>query len=113
MLATLLACGGEKQPAEQSETDATKSAVSAADSIVVELDGLDSATVLDLLLANHEVEYQSTMSGAFVIAVDSVANNSDHFWLYSVNDSMGQTACDKYVTVSGDRVKWHFRKIGI
>lgn len=112
LLATLLACSGQQQTQEPSETDSAISAVSPADSIVVELNGLDSMTVLDLLKASHQVEYQSTMSGAFVTAVDSVTNDTDHSWLYSVNDSMAQMACDKYVTAPGDRVKWHFRKIG-
>ncbi|MBU0983463.1 MAG: DUF4430 domain-containing protein, partial [candidate division Zixibacteria bacterium] len=35
----------------------------------------------------------------------------DYFWVYSVNDTMAQTACDKYVTSTGDRIVWHYRKM--
>lgn len=83
------------------------------DSLVIDLAGADSTTVLDLLISSHLVDYRSTTAGAFVLAIDSVRNNSAYFWLYSVNDSMPPMACDKYVTRRGDRVRWHFRKVGL
>jgi len=82
------------------------------DSLVIDLTGIDSSTVLALLVSSHRVDYRNTIAGAFVIAIDSVRNSSAYFWLYTVNDSMPPTACDKYVTHRGDRVRWHFRKVG-
>ncbi|MCP4686083.1 MAG: DUF4430 domain-containing protein [bacterium] len=50
--------------------------------------------------------------GAFVKAIDSVENAGGYFWLYSVNDSAGKVAADKYLTSDGDVVEWHYRSIG-
>jgi hypothetical protein len=81
------------------------------DSVVIELVGADSQTVFDLLEDSHEVEYKSSVMGIFVTAIDSIENSTGAYWIYSVNDSMPQVACDKYVTKHGDVVKWHFRKM--
>jgi len=80
------------------------------DSLIIELDGVDSTTVLDLLLAHHQVDYRSTAAGAFVTAINGAESAADWFWVYSVNDTFPSTACDRYLTSSGDRVRWHFRK---
>ncbi|MFQ5453404.1 MAG: DUF4430 domain-containing protein [Candidatus Zixiibacteriota bacterium] len=80
-----------------------------ADSLVIELDGVDSLSVFEILKANHRVEYTSSLMGIFVSAIDSIENSSNLFWLYSVNDSMAQVSCDKYITKTGDKIKWHFR----
>lgn len=106
---SLLACAGENQTAQQADTDAT---APRSDSLVIELDGIDSVTVLDLLLATHEVNHRPSVAGAFVTSIDLIENGSDWFWVYSVNDTMARVACDKYVTSNGDRVKWHFRRYG-
>ena len=81
------------------------------DSVVIELAGVDSQTVFDLLKDDHEVEYKSSVMGIFVTTVDSIENSTDAYWIYSVNDSVPQVACDKYVTKNGDVVKWHFQKM--
>lgn len=83
------------------------------DSLVIDLAGVDSATVLDLLFSSHRVDYRSTTAGAFVLAIDSVRTSPAYFWLYSVNDSMPPMACDRYVTRRGDRVRLQFRKVGL
>lgn len=95
---------------------ASDTTVSAAakkqDSLVIELTGVDSASVLDLLKATHRVEHQSSAMGVFVKTIDSIRNASGVYWLYSVNDSMANIACDRYITKDGDRIKWHFRRMG-
>ena len=53
------------------------------------------------------MDYRGSAVGAFVTRVDRVESGSEYFWMYSVNDSFPQTACDKYVTSDGDRVVWH------
>jgi len=89
----------------------TTQAAEPSDSVVIELTGADSASVYELLMASHRVETIESMAGAFVKEIDSVENGHGFFWLYSINDSMGQVACDKYITRDGDRVKWHFRRL--
>ena len=82
-----------------------------ADSLAIELAGASGYSVLELLRREHEVEARETVTGAFVIAIDSVENGQGYFWVYSVNDSMPRVACDRYITGNGDVVRWHFRKM--
>jgi len=118
LLAILLAlflCSCDSRTENESELSQSKAGDSAvisvpSDSMVIELAGADSQTVFELLRNSHRVEYKSSAMGVFVTAIDSIENSSGAYWLYSVNDSMPQVACDKYVTKSGDVVKWRFRK---
>ncbi len=80
------------------------------DSVVIEFAGVDSETVFHLLKSNRHVEYRSSVMGVFITAIDSIENGGGAYWIYSVNDSMPQVACDKYITKNGDVVKWLFRK---
>ncbi|UCG62235.1 MAG: DUF4430 domain-containing protein [Candidatus Zixiibacteriota bacterium] len=81
------------------------------DSLVIELNGIDSLTVFDVLLKAHEVDYFSTAAGVLVRGIDSVTNSRGFFWLYSVNYSMPRVAADRYMTRHGDTVRWHYRRI--
>ena len=96
---------------KQSEAGDSTALSPPPDSVVIELAGADSQTVFDLLEDSHEVEYKSSVMGIFVTAIDSIENTAGAYWIYSVNDSVLQVACDKYVTKNGDVVKWHFRKM--
>ncbi len=107
----LVSCSEESAESDDSASNQAETAIAQpVDSIVIELAGTDSTSVFDLLLANHEVEYRNSAMGVFVTSIDNVESGSDYYWVYSVNDSMGQVAADDYVSVGGDRVKWHFRK---
>jgi hypothetical protein len=88
-----------------SGADSTK-----ADSLTIELTGLDSVTVFDLLRTTHAIEFKSSAIGLFVRGIDSVMNSQSHFWTYTVNDTTPQIACDRCLTRTGDRVLWHYRK---
>ncbi len=81
-----------------------------ADSLTIELDGKDGMSVLDLTLEKHEVEAHESPMGTFVKSIDSVASGDGYWWLFTINDSTINTACDKYVTKDGDVIKWHFKK---
>ncbi len=112
----LAACGGDAPVPENQAVDTT-SATGAAlveytDSLVIDLVGVDSATVLDLLLQTHQVDYRTTLNGAFVTAIDSTENSGDCFWIYTVNGESIPKASDDCFTSDGDRVKWHFRRFG-
>jgi hypothetical protein len=50
--------------------------------------------------------------GAFVKGIGSIENGGGYVWTYTVNDSAAQVAADRYLTVAGDRVVWHFRRAG-
>jgi hypothetical protein len=81
------------------------------DSVVIEMVITDSSNLLEALEAGYSVEYMNTGAGAFITAIDSVANNGDFFWLYSVNDTMPTVAADRFTAHPGDIVRWHFRRV--
>jgi hypothetical protein len=107
-------CGSSEDKSQSTSKDVsdTSSLAVALDSITIELLGADSVSVFDLLVADHIVNYLYSGTGVFVKAIDSIANSTDHYWLYSVNDSMAQVSADKYLTSDGDRVVWHYRRVG-
>ena len=108
----LVGCGSDSNSTPK-RTDSTIQTVSGGrDSLLIALAGVDGTTVLDLLKKEHDVEYRSTAVGAFVARVDKVKAGSTYFWIYSVNDSFPSVACDRYETSDGDRIVWHFRKMG-
>jgi hypothetical protein len=104
-------CSGNNEPADR-DVNELSGVPAAPDSIVIELIGVDSVSVFELLQAEHEIEYRSTAAGKIVTEIDDVAVGGGYFWLYSVNDSLATVACDIYRTSDGDRVRWHFREIG-
>ena len=111
--ALLSGCIERREPSyAKAAADLDSSDEGSRDSLVIELTGEDSVTVFDLLRSQHTVDVQASAQGVFVKAIDSIANGERTYWLYSVNDSMGQVSCDKYVTKSGDRIKWYYRKLG-
>lgn len=113
LLVFLVACTSEESSRVDDDGKApdTAQTVVISDSLVIEMKGVDSLSVFDILMANHEVDYLSTAAGVFVRAIDSIEGGARLYWVYSVNDSMGETAADRYITNEGDRIKWHFRRI--
>ncbi len=111
LIVSLVSCSEKQETAIDQPSSADSAAKpSHVDSITVELTGVDSMSVFDLLRENHQVDVKSSAMGVFVQAIDSITNSDDAYWMYSVNDSMGQVASDKYITADGDLVRWHFRK---
>ncbi len=113
LLLTLAGCGQQAEDQSQQKSSSVEDIPRGTyvDSVVIELAGIDSQTVFDLLKDGHEVAYKSSAMGVFVTAIDSIENSASAYWIYSVNDSVPQVACDKYVTKSGDVVKWHFQEM--
>lgn len=99
-------CGNSDK---QAKADLT-TAADKQDSLTVELFGLESKSVFDLLAEKHVVRYTWSPTGVFVKEIDSVANGGGYFWVYTVNDSAGTVPADQYQTKNGDRIVWHFRR---
>lgn len=104
----LAGCAG-KEPATDAATSKTLS-VSQSDSLTIEINGRDGASVLELTLESHVVESYESAMGTFVRAIDSIAAGGGYWWLFTVNDSTVNTASDKFITKDNDIVRWHFRK---
>lgn len=113
-LILIVSCGKKEDTTKKSEDEVVKKIdlVDAADSLVFEMVGVDSMTVLDVLFQQHEVKHMTSLKGAYVIRIDDIPNEGGYFWMYSVNDEMGQVACDLYTTKNGDRIRWHYRMAG-
>jgi len=108
----LLTCGEAEEESFAKGTPAVGEHMAYRDSIVLDLEGEDSTTVLQLLQRDHSVHALSTAGGAFVEGIDDYGDNGEYFWIYTVNDTAPTVACDKFVTSAGDKIKWHFRRIG-
>jgi len=108
----VLGCGEADEKSDSAGTPAVGDHMAYQDSIVLELAGEDSATVLQLLQRDHTVHALTTAGGAFVEGIDEICDNGEHFWIYTVNDTAPPVACDKYITTEGEQIKWHFRRVG-
>ncbi|MCX6835529.1 MAG: DUF4430 domain-containing protein [candidate division Zixibacteria bacterium] len=112
LLAVLSACSSKQQADKQESDTAIETSGKPEDSLVIELSGVDSLTVLELLERYHDVKYRGTAAGAFVTSIGPATSSAQYFWLFSVNDSFPAVACDRCVVSRNDRVRWHFRRVG-
>lgn len=81
------------------------------DSIFYGMTADDSTTVFDLTVKFNMVEYDRSGSDYYVYSINRVEQGNDYFWVYAVNDTMGQVAANKRQVGPGDRVVWHYRMI--
>ena len=102
----LAACSAKKETKPD-----TAAATEQKDSLTITLTGQDSVSVFTLLTKTHQVDFVSSAMGVFVKGIDSIDNDTDYFWMYSVNDTLAPVAADQLVTRTGDRVVWHFRQL--
>jgi len=106
LIPIMLCCSGKSGQGEKSGVDTTAS----PDSLIVSLNGETGKSVFEITRANHEVDFLDSPAGVFVKAIDSLESGYYYGWIYSVNDTVGQIASDRFVTRGGDIIKWHFRK---
>ncbi|HEX2898068.1 MAG TPA: DUF4430 domain-containing protein [candidate division Zixibacteria bacterium] len=110
----LIGCGSdsENKPAESAKSNIPPPATAnERDSIFYGMTADDSTTVFDLTVKFNMVEYDRSGSDYFVYSINRVEQGNDYFWVYAVNDSMGQVASNKRQIGPGDRVVWHYRLI--
>lgn len=106
----LALCGCSSSDKEARAGSAAKTDAAPVDSLIVELKGEAGKSVFEITQRDHAVDFIPSIAGNFVEAIDSIEINGNYGWMYSVNDTMGQVASDKYLTNDGDIIKWHFRK---
>ncbi len=113
-LVLAVSCGKKEDETTTADDQDIKRAALAdpADSLILEMTGIDSLTVFDILVKKHEVKHMTSLKGAYVIRIDSISNEGGFYWLYSVNGVMGDVACDRQVTKAGDAIRWHYRQTG-
>jgi Domain of unknown function (DUF4430) len=108
LLLSAISCTKEEKPSPEADSSVVESPF--VDSLIIELSGRDSISAFELLRESHHIDYTSSAIGVFVKAIDSVFPGEHSSWMYSVNDSMGKIASDKFLTGNGDRVRWHLRR---
>lgn len=110
----IIGCGSNEPKTtalgKQSNIDPPPTAID-RDSIFYGLTAEDSTTVFDLTVSNCMVEYDKSGDDYFVFSINSVDQGNDYFWIYAVNDTMGNVASNKRKIGPGDRVVWHYRLI--
>lgn len=110
----LLGCAKEKpkNPAENIQSNIPRPITAIdRDSLFYGLTAEDSTTVFDLTVKNYMVEFEKSGSDFFVYSINRVEQGYDYFWVYAVNDTMGQMAANNRKIGKGDRVVWHYRLV--
>lgn len=76
---------------------------------IIEYDGANGMSALDLLLQLADVKYQNSEYGAYITSINGITNTENEYWLYSVNGEEPMVSADKYTTKDGDKIKWEFK----
>ncbi len=113
-LLTHFGCGSKSNDGEKTfnQSDTTRPATAIdRDSLFYKFAAEDSTTVFDLTVKHYYVEYDATPNGHFIFSINSIEQGNDYFWVYAVNDTMGQVAANNRKIGPSDRVVWHYRRI--
>jgi len=108
LFSILTGCSNDCKEGQSGSADIVETQTT--DSLVIVLKGQEGKSVFEISELEHKIDFISSIAGKFVEAIDSIEINSTYGWMYSVNDTMGQVASDKYITKDGDIIRWHFRK---
>ncbi len=114
ILAFFCCCGSQSKDSSGSPgavSDTRPATAIDRDSLFYQMAADDSTTVFDLTVKNFYVEYDKTSAGYFVFSINKINQDNDYFWVYAVNDTMGQVAANNRKIGPGDRVVWHYRLI--
>lgn len=112
-LVSIITCSNKEADKSQADQDIKKAGLAdPTDSLILEMTGIDSMTVFDILKREHNVKNMTSLKGSYIIQIDGIPNQGGYYWVYSVNGVMGDVACDKYVTKTGDTILWHYRQTG-
>lgn len=78
---------------------------------VIQFQGENGKTVLELLAKDHQVQTVKSDFGTFINSIDSLENSDNSFWFYYVNGKMGEVAADKYQTKDVDQIEWRYETL--
>ncbi len=78
---------------------------------VVNYEGVEGKTALELLQASHEVNVQDSSIGSFVTSIDGDENTNDTYWMIYVNDQLSPVGPADYVSKDGDKIEWRYEKL--
>ena len=74
----------------------------------------NGTTVFNVLNSSFSVDYKEFAGmGVMVTAIDSVAQNTTHYWLYFVDGRIAGVATDKFILQKDSAVEFKFLKSDI
>lgn len=84
----------------------TTTIISNADGTIVNYQGQDGVTALEILKNGAEVISEDSSFGEFVTTINGVKQTNTEFWLFYINDEPASVGAGDYVTNEGDEVEW-------
>jgi len=100
-LLIMVSCSGDADKEEQTQT------IEDSDTRIT-LDIESGKTVFELLQVQHQIEFNQSAQGVFVLSINAVKNEGGKAWRYFINDKPGNVACDKAVVFESDIVQWRY-----
>jgi len=74
--------------------------------------GVEGKTALELLEARYQVEGKDFPGvGKFVIAINGITPDQNHFWALYVNGTQATVGASKYMTKNSDVIEWRLEEI--
>lgn len=78
----------------------------------VQYQGVEGKTALELLRSSHNIETKEfTGIGEYVVSIDGLAPDNQHFWAFYVNGSQAQVGAGQYITKNSDQIEWKLEEI--
>lgn len=79
---------------------------------VIRYKGVEGKTALELLEMQYRVEGKDFPGvGKFVISINGIAPDQNHFWAFYVNGKQAEVGASNYITKNGDLIEWRLEKI--
>ena|SRR3989338_7588983 len=74
--------------------------------------GVEGKNALELLKSNYTVQTKEFSGlGEFVVSINGIEPDSQHFWSFYVNGQQSQVGADQYMTKNGDKIEWKLEEI--
>lgn len=78
---------------------------------VVQYEGQNDKTALELLKAGHQIETQDSSIGIFVTAIDDIKNQENKYWMFYVDGKLASVGADQYKTKDGEKIEWRYEAL--
>jgi len=69
-------------------------------------------TLMETLQKNGQLSFRAKNFGGalgkFIDAINEVKNDSDHFWIYYINDEKARVGVSNYTLQAGDIITWKY-----
>jgi hypothetical protein len=65
-------------------------------------------TALNALILVATPDYRMHEPSVYITSINGIKEDSDHTWIFLVNDKLPAVACDQYYPVSGDVIKFKY-----